>query len=144
KQGFAAAKVGLELQDYAMVMVDVQDRVGEFLSTGGGPLADFFKQVAPRVGVTADAFRDLSGPQALQKFVDVLEQSGANQATVSHYLQVMSTDAIRLLPLLKDNGEAMEELKDRAEELGIVLSEMDIDKMVQAQRAIQDATVAVQ
>lgn len=66
--------VGIEQEKLADILKDVNDRVGDFLTTGGGPMADFFENVAPKIGITADAFRDLSGPQALQLYVTSLEK----------------------------------------------------------------------
>ena len=60
----AARTVGVEQDKVADILKDVNDRVGDFLATGGGPMKDFFENVAPLVGVTADQFRNLSGPQA--------------------------------------------------------------------------------
>ena len=69
-----ARTVGIEQEKLADILKDVNDRVGDFLQTGGGPMADFFENVAPRVGVTADQFARLSGPEALQLYVDTLER----------------------------------------------------------------------
>ena len=63
----ASATVGIEQEKLADILKDVNDRVGDFLQTGGGPMADFFENIAPRVGVTADQFARLSGPEALQQ-----------------------------------------------------------------------------
>ena len=55
-------------------MKDMQDRIGDFQQTGGGPLADFFTNIAPKVGVTIQQFQKLSGPEALQLFYNSLEK----------------------------------------------------------------------
>ena len=44
-----ARTVGIEQEKLADILKDVNDRVGDFLQTGGGPMADFFESVAPRV-----------------------------------------------------------------------------------------------
>lgn len=51
-----ARTIGVEREKLTDILKDVNDRVGDFLQTGGGPMADFFENVAPRVGVTADQF----------------------------------------------------------------------------------------
>ena len=53
----AAKDVGIEQEKLSDILKDVNDRVGDFLTTGGGPMADFFENIAPRVGVTADQFK---------------------------------------------------------------------------------------
>ncbi|WP_424967339.1 hypothetical protein [Dinoroseobacter sp. S375] len=118
----AAETVNISQQKLSDILKDVTDRVGDFLETGGGPMADFFEQVAPKVGVTADEFARLSGPQALQLYVKTLEEAGASQQQMTFYLEAMASDATALLPLLRDNGTALQQLGDRAEEVGRILS----------------------
>ena len=124
-QRFAAAAgtVGIENEKLADIFKDVNDRIGDFLQTGGGPMADFFENVAPRVGVTVDQFRKLSGPQALQLYVKTLQDANLSQQEFTFYLEAMASDTTALIPLLKNGGEAFLEIANRAERLGIVLSE---------------------
>ena len=68
-----ADTAGISMESFADKMKDMQDRIGDFQRTGGGPLADFFNDIAPRVGVTIDQFQKLSGPEALQLFYDSLD-----------------------------------------------------------------------
>lgn len=115
--------VGIENEKLADILKDVTDRVGDFLVTGGGPMADFFEKVAPKVGVTAEQFRNLSGPQALGLFVDSLEKAGANTEEMTFFLEQMASDSSKLIPLLKDGGKEMNRLAGEAENLGLILSE---------------------
>ncbi len=46
----ASATVGIEQEKLADILKDVNDRVGDFLQTGGGPMADFFENIAPPSG----------------------------------------------------------------------------------------------
>lgn len=129
-QKFAAATsvVGISSEKLADIMKDVNDKVGDFLQTGGGQLADFFEKIAPKVGVTADQFRNLSGPQALQLFVDTLEKAGANQQDFIFYMEGIANDASLLIPLLKDNAKGFKELGDAAEKSGAIMSDEVISK----------------
>lgn len=70
----AAQTVGISQEKLSDILKDVNDRVGDFLATGGGPMADFFERIAPQVGVTADQFARLSGPEALQLYVSSLKR----------------------------------------------------------------------
>ena len=62
----ATSTVGIESEKLSDILKDTNDRVGDFLQTGAGPMADFFENIAPKVGVTANQFATLSGPQSLQ------------------------------------------------------------------------------
>lgn len=121
-----AKAVGIEQDKLGDIFKDVQDKVGDFLNTGGGALADFFENIAPQVGVTADEFRKLSGPQALGLYVDSLEKAGASQQDMTFYLEAIASDATALLPLLKNNAEGFKALGDAAAESGAILDDQTI------------------
>jgi len=117
----ASATVGIEQEKLADILKDVNDRVGDFLQTGGGPMADFFENIAPQVGVTAEQFARLSGPEALQLYVTSLERAGLGQQEMTFYLEAMASDATRLIPLLASGGAEMTRLGERAASFGTVL-----------------------
>ena len=119
----ASMTVGIEQEKLADILKDVNDRVGDFLQTGGGPMADFFEKIAPKVGVTAEEFARLSGPEALQLYVSSLEKAGVNSQEMTFYLEAMASDATRLIPLLQDGGAEMARLGERAAGLGVVLDQ---------------------
>ena len=133
-----ARTVGLEQDQLADILRDTQDRIGDFLQTGGGPMADFFENIAPQVGVTADQFARLSGPEALQLYVSSLQSAGLNQAEMTFYMEALASDATLLLPLLRDNGQAMGELGDQAEHLGQVMDQDTIAALIRANEAMRN------
>lgn len=132
---YAARNFGVEQGKLSDILKDVNERVGEFNSTGGGPMKDFFEQIAPRVNLTADAFRNLSGPQALQLYYDSLVKAGASQQELTFYMEAMASDATALIPLLRDNGQAIKDMSAEAQQLGIVLSEIEVGQLVAADAA---------
>lgn len=140
----ATATVGIEQEKLADILKDVNDRVGDFLSTGGGPMADFFENVAPQVGVTADAFRDLSGPQALQLYVTSLEEANLSQQEMTFYLEAMASDTTALLPLLRNGGEELNRLADNVESLGGVMSNETQATLAAFSAAMRDVGTALQ
>ena len=123
---YAAQTVGFSTEKLADVFKDVQDKVGDFLQTGGGPLADFFENIAPKIGVTAEQFRNLSGKDALQLYVSSLEQANVSQNEMVFFMEAIASDATALLPLLRDNGSEFARLAVEAENLGVVLDESAI------------------
>lgn len=132
----AVSTVGIEQDKLADILKDVNDRVGDFMSTGAGPMADFFERVAPLVGVTAEQFRGLSGPQALQLYVDTLQKAGASQQDMTFYLDAMASDATALIPLLKNDAAELNRLADAAERVGAVLSEETIAQLNLAKQSL--------
>lgn len=137
RQAEAARTVGIESDKLADIFKDVQDKVGDFLQNGGGPLKDFFDNIAPRVGVTADQFRRLGGADALQLYVNSLQAANLSQAELTFYLEAIASDSALLLPLLRDNGKAMKELGDQAERAGVVMDEKAIRAAQEFERNVQ-------
>lgn len=134
----AARSLGVEQDKVADILKDVTEKVGEFLSTGGGPMADFFEHIAPKVGVTAEQFARLSGPEALQLYVDSLEQAGLSQEQMTFYLEALSGDLTRLLPLLRNGGAQMKALGDAAEAAGGIFSQAEIEAGRELQALFDD------
>lgn len=123
KMSVASKTVGIEQEKLSDILKDVNDKVGDFLVTGAGPMADFFEKIAPLVGVTAENFRDLSAEDALQLYVDSLEKANVSQAEMVFFMEAIASDASALIPLLRDNGKEMQTLGDEAERAGRLLSE---------------------
>lgn len=140
-QRFAAAArdVGIEEDKLADILKDTNDRVGDFLTTGAGPMADFFETIAPKVGVTAEQFKGLSGPEALQLYVSSLEKANVNQQEMTFFMEALASDATLLLPLLRDNGREMNRLGDAAENAGLVMDKTTIDALLRTRDAMRDA-----
>lgn len=120
---YGAERVGVSTEKLADIFKDTQDKVGDFIQTGGGALADFFENIAPRVGVTAQQFQKLNGKDALQLYVDSLQRANVSQNDFIFYLEAIASDSALLLPLLRNNGEAFGLLADEAEHLGVILSQ---------------------
>ena len=89
---FAAKSVGVESDKLTDILKDTTERFGEFAATGGGELKDFFDNVAPKVGLTAEAFKNLSGPDALQAYYNALSKAGLNQQQMTYYMEAMNAE----------------------------------------------------
>lgn len=126
RMAYAAEQFGIEQTKLSDILKDMSDRVGDFLTTGGGPMADFFETIAPKVGVTAEQFKNLSGPDALQLYVASLEKANLTQNEMTFFMEAIASDSTMLLPLLKDNAAALGELGDEAERTGAVMKDETI------------------
>ncbi|MFT7337636.1 MAG: hypothetical protein ACI92B_000958 [Marinobacter maritimus] len=139
---YAASRFGIEQDKVSDILKDTNDRIGDFVQTGGGPMADFFENIAPQVGVTAEQFERLSGPKALQLYVSSLEKANLSQADLTFYMETIASDATALLPLLKDNGAALRALGDEAEETGNVFSDLEFEQLENIRRGFDELTGA--
>jgi len=143
RMSFGAGALGIENEKLSDILKDVTDRVGDFVQTGGGPMADFFENIAPKVGVTAEQFRKLSGPQALQLFYTSLERANLSQSDMTFYLEAMASDLTALEPLLRNNGKLLQEQGDRAERLGIVLSDIELQQLDQGAQSFLEMSETI-
>ena len=126
KLAYASESFGIQQDKLADILKDVNDKMGDYAQTGGGAMADFFEFIAPKVGVTAEQFKNLSGADALQLYVSSLEKANLSQADMTFYMEAIASDSTLLLPLLEKNGEAYKALAKEAEEYGAILSEDNI------------------
>ncbi|WP_284084793.1 transglycosylase SLT domain-containing protein [Acinetobacter nosocomialis] len=118
-----AESAGISMESFADKMKDMQDRIGDFQQTGGGPLADFFENIAPRVGVTIQQFQKLSGPDALQLFYNSLEKAGASTNDMKFYMEAIISDSSLLIPLLENGGQGFKEYGEAAKKAGAIMTD---------------------
>ena len=140
---FASDKYGISQEKIADVLKDTNDKFGDFFATGAGPLVDFFDQVAPKIGLTEEAFRGLSSEQALGLYVSSLEKAGANQQDLSFYMEALASDATALLPLFKDNGKELDDFSQRARDLGVVMENDLVGKGASAKKKFDELGSAI-
>lgn len=139
---YATGKVNINAEKLGDISKDVKDKLGDFIATGGGEFADFFENIAPKVGLTADELARLSGPEALIAIKKALDDSNASYSEQVFYLEAIANDASKLISLLAGNGEELRKNAERAKELGITLSEIDSQKLLDAKTATTEATAA--
>ncbi|AGZ34634.1 MAG: phage tail tape measure protein [Pseudomonas sp.] len=122
----AAASVGVQQDKLSDIFKDTNDKVGDFLATGGGELKNFFETVAPKVGVTAEQFRKLNSADALQLYVSSLQKANVSQAQMTFFMEAIADEATALVPLLADGGKKFKELGDAAQSAGMIMDEQTI------------------
>jgi len=132
-----AETAGISLESFADKMKDMQDRIGDFQQTGGGPLADFFTNIAPKVGVTIQQFQKLSGPEALQLFYNSLEKAGASTNDMKFYMEAIISDSSLLIPLLENGGKGFKKWGDAAEKAGAIMSDDLVKSLAEAKQNLQ-------
>lgn len=141
---FAAQGFGVQQDKLSDILKDVNDKIGDFIQTGAGPMADFFENIAPKIGVTIDQFRGLSGPQALQLYISSLEKANVNQQEMTFYLEALASDATQLAPLFIGNANALGEFSKAAQAAGVIIDEDLIRKSAQMNRTWDAMMTAMQ
>lgn len=133
-----AASVGVEQDKLSDIFKDTNDKIGDFLATGGGELKNFFETVAPQVGVTAEQFRNLNSADALQLYVTSLQKANVSQAQMTFFMEAIADEATALVPLLANGGKGFKELGDAAQAAGMI---MDSDTIGAAKQFNSELTV---
>lgn len=140
---FGAERFGVSQEKLADIVKDTQDKIGDFVQTGGGAMADFFENIAPRVGVTVDQFRALNGADALQLYVSSLEKANLSQADMVFYMEAIASDSTLLLPLLQDGGKALADYGDSALRMGKILDQEAVEAARNFDNAMKDVADSV-
>lgn len=129
---FATGTVGISLEKLGDISKDTNEKIGEFIATGGGGFADFvdvMKLSGAEANALAREFQELSGPDVLQEMASRMEQAGISGNQMSFALEGVASDATDLLPLLKNNSEELNRLKGEFNDLGTTLSQDQIDRI---------------
>jgi len=140
---FGAKRLGIEQDKLGDILKDVNDRVGDFVTTGAGPMADFFETIGPKIGITIDHFKNLSGPQALQLFISSLEKANLTQAETTFFLEAMSSDLTLLLPLFQKNGDMAKKAGKEFDKFGGTLNAIEVQKVRDADIAMDSFSTTV-
>jgi hypothetical protein len=117
---FVMGTAGISAEKFGDIMKDTQERIGDFLATGGGPFQDF----ADVMGYTeeqalslANEFEKMSGQEVLQEMVKRMEAAGKSTQRMSFALEGIASDTTRLIPLLQDGGAKAKELGSAFDEI---------------------------
>jgi len=126
RQSFVMGTVGISAEKYGDIMKDTQEKVGDFLATGGGAFQDFadvMKLTEKDALSLANEFENMSGDQVLKAMVRQMEDAGVSTQKMSFALEGMASDTTRLIPLLKDGGNQADLLGKKFDEINIELSD---------------------
>lgn len=133
-----AKSAGVEVDSLAQIFKDARDKVGEFSAEGGGELQGFFENIAPKVGVTAEQFKKLTGPEIMQLYVNTLREAGVSENEMIMHMEKIADDATVLLPLFEKNGAGFKKYGDNAKNAGAILDKDFIEKAKIAKGALGD------
>lgn len=126
---FAFENFNISQEKFSDISKDVQDKLGDFIATGGGEFKDFFEQIAPQVGLTAESLKDLAGVDVLIAVKNAMDDANISAKEQVFYMESIANDATLLLPALENNGAAIKNLAGEYEDLNLAISQTEIDKI---------------
>lgn len=144
-QGFTAAAntVGFDLDKSADILKDFNDRVGDFLSTGGGALQDYFDALGDSASFTAQELENLGTTEALVAIQADLEAANLPLERQIFLWESISGEASKLIPILSENGKELENLTRIAERRGEIFTDQEIADALEFERTMRRAGEAL-
>lgn len=113
----------------ADILKDINDKVGDFILTGGGEFKDIFEKILTPLGKTRAELAELGPGGILLVVAEGLEKIGANGQETTFALEALANDASLLLPLLKNNGEALNDISLEIESKGLLLTDDEVQAL---------------
>lgn len=130
-----AEAAGISIDQFSSLGKDALDKLGDAMA-GQGEMMDFFDQIAPKIGVTIEQFKGLSGPEVIQKYYNGLEKANLSHAEVVKFMEQIADEGSLLIPMLKNGGAGFTEWGDAALRAGAILSDSMINDLKDAQKNI--------
>lgn len=127
---YAAGRVNVSGEKVGDIFKDVSDKLGDFVTTGGGEAADLFENLNLKI----EDLVGLSPDEQLLAIGGALDEVG-NRGQKIFFLESLADDASRLLPLLENDADLLKELQLEAQVLGVSLTDIDAEKVALAGQA---------
>lgn len=135
RMAVAAQQVGITQEQLSDQIKDFNEKLGEFVLTGKGEATDAFELLQKNAKMSGEEIKKFalemqkaSGGDAMQMYVDKLEEAGVSQEQMSFLTENMANDFTKLLPIFADNGAAIDAWGDAAERAGAIMDEQAIAK----------------
>lgn len=130
---FAAERVNLGAGKMGDIFKDVSEKIGDFVTTGGGEAADLFE----RLNLNINELMGMSPDRQLLAIGEALDDV-ATQGEKIFFMESLASDASRLLPLMENNAELLREQISLADQMGLSMPQSDIDSIELANQALNE------
>lgn len=137
RMAVAAQQVGVTQEQLSDQIKDFNEKLGEFVLTGKGEATDAFELLQKHSKMSSEEIKKFalemqkaSGGDAMQMYVNKLEEAGVSQEQMSFLTENMANDFTKLLPIFADNGAAIEEWGNAAERAGFIITKQGIETAI--------------
>ena len=123
---YAVSSVGINGEQLGSILSDTEEKIGDFLNTGGGGFqnfADSMKMSKAQAHETALEFQKLSGREVLIEMVKQMQNAGISAEQMNNAIESMGSDARYLLPSLKDNASGLKTLEHEYKNLATTIND---------------------
>lgn len=136
---YAGEQVNISAEKMGDIFKDASDKIGDYLANDGGEAKDLIENLK----IDMQELRALSPDQQILKLVEAMEKL-PDQSVKVNFLESLADDAVRLLPLLENNGELLKKFSADARSMGVALGDGDIANIVAADQALKTLSATTQ
>lgn len=144
KVSAAFQSVNINGDETSNILRDINDRVGDFIRTGGGEFVDIWEKILEPMGMTREELRKLSAPQILQAVADGMQELGFNVQDTTFFLESLASESSKLSPLLKNNGEELKKFSEELENRGLVVTPEEEEALRRFNAQISDLSATIE
>ena len=138
--GTAASQYGIGQQQVADNLKDLQDKMGDFINTGGGPMKDVFEVLGTTLKFTAAELAAMSGPNALGAITDAMDEANLSATQQTHLLEGLGNDLSIYADVYRDGGKAIREATVEMVAFNQVISGNEREKLNDSAVAVESLT----
>lgn len=125
---YAADRKGIS--DIGDILKDVADKIGDAYANGGGEAKD----AIDNLGLSVERLIAMDPDEQLLAIAQGLDSLPRGEQV--NVMESLGNDAVKLLPLLEDNGAALEEFAAQARDINVALSAEDNQLLEEAGESI--------
>ncbi|AUR96830.1 coil containing protein [Vibrio phage 1.233.A._10N.261.51.E6] len=128
----ATNTVGISMEQLGGILGDTEEKIGDFLATGGGAFQDFADVMGltkEQATQTAQQLQSLSGRDVLVEMVRQMEAAGVSAEKMNFALEGMASDARYLIPLLKDGASELGTLESKFGQLATTIDDETVKSL---------------
>ncbi|WP_037379761.1 phage tail tape measure protein [Serratia sp. M24T3] len=137
KWQYAATQAGLSGDNIADIFKDLNDKIGDAVLNKSGEAA----QALDTLGLSAKKLQNVSPDKQLLAISAAMK--GMNVAQKTTIFEALGNDLSKMIPLLDNGAQKLNQLKQKATDKGLALPQGDIDKLLVFNNFIQDIGVSV-
>ena len=135
--------LNIDMDKTGDILKDVNDKVGDFILTGGGEFAVIFEKVIKPLGKTKEELRELGPGGILLLVSEGLDKIAADGKEATFIFEALASDSSLLTPLLADNGRLLNEITLAIEEKGLLLTDVEVEALKAANKELSDMEVTI-
>lgn len=132
----AAQKFGIEQDKMQDWIKDTNEKLGEFIATGGGGFKDFMEQVAQPQGVSAEDLIKLPAEERFIKIQALMDAQNVALEQQGFYWESIVSDATYLAPILANGGAELLKIKQELIATGQIFDGQVINHLANFDKAL--------